>query len=170
MDRNPQLRPPSSDGIGTFRLDPHEHGICEQSALGRWLETFRWESWGTFTFDARFGLDGPSLERAGYHFRGWLNAHSHRPGAFYAVERGSGSGRAHVHALIGPGSRGLGPAVEPLRRELWGAWFNRFGRAEILPYGKDRRGRDVSGAEFYLTKYLTKAPLHWGIEGRIFPA
>lgn len=164
------INPPTPALSRPCPLDPYEQGISPVSALGRWLETFTWEHWGTFTFGEAFGVDGPSLERAEHHFRGWLASHDHRPGAFYAVERGSRSGRAHVHALLGPGTRGLGRAVEPTRTELWRSWFDRFGRAEVLPYGKDRSGRPVSGAEWYLTKYLTKAPLTWGIEGRIIVA
>lgn len=158
---------------------PH-HEVSQQAAragaLGIWLEGFVWEAWATFTFGGtrydrvlqkevpKWGPDGPSLDRAEYHFSRWVNGQPDRPGFFYAVERGSASGRSHVHALIAPTGSNL---LQPKRSSRWRSWHRRFGRAEILPYGFDRSGRVVSGAEWYLTKYLTKAPLRWKVGGRI---
>lgn len=149
--------------MGTTAPDldlPLEVRFDPRAALGLWLEQWPWDAWGTFTFDARFGEDGPSLYRGAHHFEKWARHLPHRPGYFYAVERGSRGGRTHVHALL---QRGHWPSGVP-RLATWRSWFHRFGRCEILPYGFDRRGEPVSGAEFYLTKYLTKAPLTWDLD------
>lgn len=124
--------------------------------LAHWLrgpvaDPYPWDAWCTFTFGLAFGLDGPSPDRAWYHFRRWRSSTCRRAACFAAVETGSQGGRAHIHALM---------RLENLPRSAaWRSWFRRFGRAELQPYDPSR-GLDAS---LYISKYLTKAPEHWDI-------
>ena len=125
-----------------------------QQSLGRWLSTFRWDCWCTWTFDERFGPTGPSPDRCLYHTRRWVE---HVPGApvgyFVAVERGTG-GRVHSHGLLR-----LPDGFTPSRKSLWGSWRDRYGRSRVLPYDRER------GAAYYVAKYITKEPLGWDVGG-----
>lgn len=134
---------------------PRPDGWREADELGRWLDGLGgWASFGTFTFGSRFGPEGPSADRALFHFRGWrAGLGVARPAqCFVAVEAGR-LGRVHLHALLGE----LGGGVP--RSAVWRSWFERFGRASITSFDPDR------GATYYVAKYLTKAPLHWDIWG-----
>lgn len=123
-------------------------------ALGEWLQGFPWDCWCTWTFDARFGVDGPSPGRCLYHTRRWIE---HLPGPpcayFIAVERGFG-GRVHSHGLLR-----LPDPPTPRRKDLWRSWFERYGRNRVLPYDRER------GAAYYIAKYITKEPLGWDVGG-----
>lgn len=133
---------------------PSDWGPREE--LANWLygppgNPFEWDSWCTFTFGEKFGPDGPSPDRALYHFRNFREQTCPRAPCFAAVETGRIGGRAHLHALW---------RLSPLPRSaVWRAWFKRYGRAELKPYDLTR-GMD---AAYYISKYLTKAPLHWNI-------
>lgn len=135
-------------------LAPSDRGHRE--ALAHWLHgavaaPYPWDAWCTFTFGPAFGVDGPSPDRALYHFRGWRSRACRRAPCFAAVETGSQGGRSHVHALL--------RLEEIPRSAAWRSWFKRYGRAQILPYDAAKG----LGATFYISKYLTKAPLHWDI-------
>jgi len=135
-------------------LPPRDDGL--QDALAHWLHgpmaaPYRWDAWCTFTFDRRFGEDGPSPDRALYHFRGWRGRACPRAPCFAAVETGRMGGRAHVHALL--------RLDEVPRKAAWHSWLKRYGRAQLLPYDVARG----FNATYYISKYLTKAPHHWDI-------
>lgn len=61
-------------------------------------------------------------------------------------------GRLHLHALLG----GFAPHVS--RRAAWRFWFDRYGRAQLLPYDPAR------GAAQYVSKYVSKELAHYDIE------
>jgi len=135
-------------------LRPRGQTLDLVPSLGVWLSAFPWDCWCTWTFDARFGDDGPSPDRCLYHTRRWIE---HLPGPatgyFVAVERGTG-GRVHSHGLLR-----FRDSWAPKRRSLWLSWKNRYGRCRVLPYNS------ALGATYYVAKYITKEPLHWDIGG-----
>lgn len=129
-------------------------GWRSADAMGQWLDSLGgWDAFATLTFGPKFGDTGPSPDRAMYHFRKWyrdMGRARPRP-AFVAVEKGSAGGRVHLHGLFGP----LGSGVP--RKAAWRSWFDRYGRAQILPFDP------TLGAPYYVAKYVSKEPLHWDI-------
>lgn len=140
---------------------PLRDSVRALRSMGDWLTELgrdSWDSWATFTFGPRFGPTGPTPDRAMYHFSSWLTSlPGPDPLCFAAVEAGR-LGRVHLHALIGP-IDAWGKGIP--RKALWRSWFRRFGRCQLRPYEPER------GCEWYLCKYLTKAPLHWDVWGSI---
>lgn len=128
-----------------------------QDAWGDWLSTFPWQAWCTLTFKEEwpdgtvFTPTQASATRAFGRFTRWLRKDSPGLGWFCAHEVGS-LGRLHLHALLG----GMEPYTS--RRALWKWWHDRYGRAQILPYDRER------GAAYYLTKYVAKELAHYEIE------
>lgn len=108
---------------------------------GEFLEPFPWQWWGTLTFREEYSSD--AADRAFGRFAGWLQNDS--PGVGYFVGHEIGKlGREHLHFLAG----GLRPWVS--RRVAWKRWFDRHGRAQIIPYDPEL------GAAHYISKYVTK--------------
>ena len=153
-----ERKSPRSQTVPHMRFGVHERetqsGLLLRRALGHWLSAFEWDCWCTWTFDSRFGPDGPSPDRCLVHTRRWVeHIPGPRVGYFIAVERGRG-GRVHSHGLLR-----LGDSPAPTRKSLWGSWKSRYGRCRILPYDRER------GAAFYIAKYITKEPLGWDVGG-----
>lgn len=119
-------------------------------AWGEWLGKWPWQLWSTLTFKQEQSHN--SATRAFRNFAQWLQKDSPSAGWFCAHEIGD-YGRLHLHALLG----GLGPHVSV--NMLWRWWFDRYGRAQLLPYDPTR------GAAFYISKYVVKGDLsHYEIE------
>jgi hypothetical protein len=129
------------------------------AVFGNWLadlgHTWKWDWFATFSFsDHAVTPDG-----AHYFFRrylGWIeNEGLAVPFAFRADEYGPQNGRFHIHALIGNVSHLTHYCGNRLQPGQWGkkcCWLHRWpcGIARILPYEPEK------GAEYYLTKYVTK--------------
>jgi hypothetical protein len=70
---------------------------------------------------------------------------------FYALEQNPSRDGFHVHAL-------WADTASVFRKEVWAAWFKRYGRARIEPV---RSFEDVSG---YCSKYVTKEGAWWNVK------
>jgi len=123
----------------------------ELGSFAEWLTGWAWDHFATFTFDERWGDTGPSPDRCMSHTKGWLHDLPHSPGYFVCVERGA-FGRCHSHALIQPGRGG----AHVSSRDLSERW--KYGRDNIRDFDAK------SGAGFYVSKYIVKAPELWDID------
>ena len=121
-----------------------------RTAWGEWLSEWPWDWWATLTFRGE-GYSHAAASRAFERFARRLQRDSPSLGYFVGHEVGN-LGRLHLHALLG----GLSPFTS--RRAAWGFWFEKHGRAHILPY--DPR----LGATHYVAKYVTKDLSHYDIQ------
>lgn len=136
------------------------------TALGEWLDTYKWHYWATFTYrphssesnysplQTTLGFKSPSektspssvLAPSTATWRRGLSKWARRTNPdlmFWGTESGPKTGRVHAHALLHfPQERN--PA------ELWALAFQMFGRSHI-----DRFDPEL-GAVGYVTKYVTK--------------
>jgi len=120
-------------------------------AWGDWLSTFEWDWWCTLTF--REPYSARASTRA---FQRWAaclpTSDSSASGVRYFMAHEIGRlGRLHLHALLGDVHPGT------LRKNAWRIWFDRHGRAQILPYESEL------GAGHYISKYVTKDLAHYEI-------
>ena len=137
-------------------------------ALGSWLtelhQRYPWDWFATLTF-ARKEI---TADGAQYWFRRYLEetgkAGACAPYAFRADEYGPLHGRYHLHALIGNVSHSEIYCGQRLKPGTWGEnccavhrW--QCGIARIYPYDPKR------GANYYLSKYVTKALATWDLVG-----
>ena len=125
--------------------------LCE---LTDWLSDPRWE-WSyfcTLTFGPAYGPSGPHPDRAMALGESWLRSVPEIRRWYLCCERGK-LGRTHLHALT------HNTHLRGSARSLSAEWRFRFdSRSHFRRYAPHR------GAEYYLGKYLLKAPLHWTVE------
>ena len=111
-------------------------------AFAEWInEVAEWDWWftGTFRYEC-------ALEPAKRAFKRFMKRELGRGVDYvYVCESNHGRGGYHVHALFAN--------CEGIRRKrIWKKWFDRYGRARILPVDP-KKGLS---AQFYLSKYLSK--------------
>lgn len=121
--------------------------------MAAWVDQFDWQFWftGTFLPDQSY-RDTIKTKRAFGRFAGDLrkNYKKNEIEYFLAVERFKHGEFTHVHALLN-GLDGLS------YRQIGEAWRDRYGREQVETYQKDK------GANFYLTKYITKDFCDWDL-------
>ena len=143
-----------------FADDPHPPEPGLRVAYADFLSQFKW-AWfftGTFGYRART----PAVWRCWHRYLQRIRKSMKGPvdrneygdipddayedvelASFAVMERGKLRGTPHLHAFVA--------GVEDLPRAYWWKdWFDRTGRAELLPYDPTR------GAAYYLTKYVLK--------------
>jgi len=145
-----------------------------RDAWAVWLESLGpWDWWVTLTFrDPKPDLTGPDWNRPGWATAkaGWTDfKDSLRPNIDFAgnwdwpgnlkyamfFELQKWRGAPHIHALVG----GLSSRRYRTPAYLW--WWLR-GACKIEVYKPNNTGS--GGAQYYLTKYVTKELAHWEIE------
>jgi hypothetical protein len=99
-----------------------------------------WQLMNTLTF--RWEASLWSTKRA---FDRFMNKKCPRASYFMSVERNPSRDGHHLHSLWAD----VGGVY---RKDVWAAWFGKFGRARIEPV------RDENDACAYASKYLCKAP------------
>lgn len=119
-------------------------------AWGEWLGSFDWDAWCTLTFREPYSAD--AADRAFRRWAQWIEKENPRFGYFVGHELGGIGGRLHLHALLGGLEEGCS------RRALWKRWHDKHGRAQLLPYDREK------GAAFYVSKYVTKEIGHYDIQ------
>lgn len=92
-----------------------------------------------------------SLDSGRRVFERFMARHLARVSYFYALEENPARDGFHVHAL-------WADAGSVFRREVWAAWFTRYGRARIEPVNNHL---DVSN---YCAKYVTKERAWWNLK------
>lgn len=112
--------------------------------MGAFVERLAvWKVFGTFTF--RWCATVDSAKRC---FERFLRARlPSSVSAFWVVEVHPGGHGAHVHALF--------DRTDWPRKEMWEAWFKRYGRARIEPL------RSFRGREYCASKYVCKDTSWW---------
>lgn len=105
-----------------------------------------WEVIAHLTFSWECSMD--SGRRV---FERFMERHLARVSYFYALEENPSRDGFHVHAL-------WADAGSVFRKEVWAAWFERYGRARIEPV---RRYEDVAS---YCAKYVTKERAWWNLK------
>lgn len=124
-----------------------------RDSLATWMNKFEWEFWmtGTFLPDQSY-RDTIKTKRAFERFIADLRKNFGKNSIeyFMAVERFRSGDFTHVHALLN-GLQGL------TYREIGETWRKRFGREQIEGYDP------LKGANYYLTKYVTKEICDWGL-------
>lgn len=124
-----------------------------RGSLATWMNKFEWEFWmtGTFLPDQSY-RDTIKTKRAFERFIADLRKNFGKNSIeyFMAVERFRSGDFTHVHALLN-GLQGL------TYREIGETWRKRFGREQIEGYDP------LKGANYYLTKYVTKEICDWGL-------
>lgn len=122
-------------------------------ALGQFLNEYDWDVFATLTFKE------PRTRSTIRLIRPWLKAITHHKKnhrAFVAEEWHKDGERLHLHALVQCDK-------EIYRRYAWQWWFNRHGRARVLPYDPERR------ASWYVAKYVAKEIVdsgRWALYGK----
>jgi hypothetical protein len=121
--------------------------------LADWVNQFDWQIWftGTFKPDKSY-RDTIKAKRA---YERWIRTINKQYGLynieyFLAVERFKFGDFIHCHSLI----NGLGGLTYRMIGESWRALY---GREKVEGYEKDK------GANFYLTKYVTKDLCDWDL-------
>ena len=138
-----------------------------RAAWTMWLGDQHWDSWATLTFSTPRTAQG--CTQAFRVFRAWCDSHSPDLWAHFVAQEAGRLGRLHLHALL-RGVTGLGERKTPCLPDgdprkvvsghaAWRWWFDRYGRAQILPY------RKTGGAEAYVTKYIAKGLGEFDFEG-----
>lgn len=106
-----------------------------------YLNTFNWDWFATLTFKNQ-----PRTYTAKNEAKRWLNAiqrQEKRKIGYYMCMEFTKQGTPHLHLLMGN--------LEGVRRDkYWKLWFEKNGRARILPFEKNK------GVSYYLTKYIVK--------------
>lgn len=122
--------------------------------LALWVDKFKWQFWFTGTFpEERSYRDTIKTKRGFERFVGDLRKKYGKKEIeyFMAVERFKNGDFTHVHALL----NGLDGMTYKQIGETWRA--RHHGREYVETYVKDK------GANFYLTKYVTKALCDWDL-------
>jgi hypothetical protein len=120
-------------------------------AMGQWLASYPWDSWGTLTFRAG-EFTNEAATRAWEKFARWFGA-LHPLGTWYVGHEVGARGRLHMHCLLGS----MSPANDAERSKLWEWWFKRYGRAQVFGYDPER------GAAKYIAKYCAKELAHYDL-------
>ncbi len=122
--------------------------------MAGWVDQFDWQFWftGTFLPDKSY-RDTIKTKRAYERFVSKIGKdyNLHNIEYFLAVERFKHGDFTHCHSLIN-GLDGL------TYRQIGEAWRSLYGREKVEGYVKDK------GANFYLTKYVTKELCDWDLK------
>ena len=119
--------------------------------MSEWVKARDWQIWFTGTFrPERCIRDTINAKRSFYRYINFLSEtyEKNHIEFFIAVERFKSGYDTHCHALIN-GVSGLS------YRQLGEAWRLFYGREQIEGYQKNK------GADYYLTKYVTKQLCDW---------
>lgn len=119
-----------------------------------WVDQFDWQFWFTGTFQPdRSYRDTIKTKRAFQRFIDSMSKQYRKPHIeyFLAVERFKNGDFTHCHALMN-GLDGM------TFKQIGESWRSLFGREKIETYQKDK------GANFYLTKYVTKDLCDWDLK------
>lgn len=134
-------------------MNQWEVDLKMRNSMADWVDQFDWQMWctGTFKPDQSY-RDTIKTKKAFTRFVGDLTDKYNKTDIeyFLAVERFKSGDFTHCHFLIN-GVDGL------TYRQVGETWFDRFGRVKIEGYQKDK------GANFYLTKYVTKSLCDWDL-------
>ena len=125
-----------------------------RDTLAEWVDQFDWQFWftGTFKPDQSY-RDTIKTKRAFNRFIDKIGKEydKHNIEYFLAVERFKSGDFTHCHALIN--------GLDGLRyKQIGETWRGLFGREKVEGYQKDK------GANFYLTKYVTKELCDWDLK------
>ena len=121
--------------------------------MAEWVNKFNWQYWFTGTFNPEKSYrDTIKTKRAFERFLGDLRRNFNKKDIeyFLAVERFRHGDFTHCHALLN-GLDGL------TYRQIGETWRKRYGREQVEKYDEGK------GANYYLTKYVTKDVCDWGI-------
>ena len=122
--------------------------------LAVWVDQFDWQFWFTGTFpEEKSYRDTIKTKKAFFRFIGDLRKGFGKKEIeyFMAVERFKHVDFTHVHALLN-GLDGM------TYKQIGETWHNRhLGREQVKIYEKGK------GANFYLTKYVTKDLCDWDL-------
>jgi hypothetical protein len=121
--------------------------------MATWVNKFEWQIFMTGTFQPERSTK--DTIRTKKRFKSFLGDLSEKFGKnnieyFLAVERFRLSDETHCHALLN-GLDGL------TYRQIGEIWRERFGREEVEKYDPTK------GANYYLTKYVTKELCDWDL-------
>lgn len=134
-------------------MDRWEQNSKMRNSMADWVNQFDWEIWmtGTFLPDQSY-RDTIKTKKAFHRFVGDLTKNFNKIDIeyFMAVERFTSGDFTHIHALLN-GLEGLS------YRQIGETWRDRFGREKVEGYQKDK------GANYYLTKYVTKDLCDWDL-------
>lgn len=122
--------------------------------MAAWVDQFDWQFWFTGTFKPdRSYRDTIKTKKAFQRFIDSMGKQYRKPNIeyFLAVERFKNGDFTHCHALMN-GLDGM------TFKQIGESWRNLFGREKIETYQKDK------GANFYLTKYITKDLCDWDLK------
>ena len=133
-----------------------------------WLSGFHWDHFATLTF-AEPRSEASARRAFGRYVRDLRErTHGGSVGYFCGYEYGT-FGRLHLHALLRTsvpqpelGRNGVPHPSPALPGELvWRTWFDRFGRATVSAYDRNR------GAAGYVSKYVTKRLAYYDIDNMV---
>ena len=133
--------------------DPSDQKFLDNSQMAHWVSSLApWQVVAHLTWRDRIGDDGIargiSVDSAAKSYEKFMRKELPQLSYFYAVEPNPSRYGTHIHAM-------WADAGGVYRKEVWAAWFKRFGRARIEPVNSIN---DVSG---YLSKYVTKGHVWW---------
>lgn len=132
-----------------------------RASMGEWLSMYDWCSFGTLTFRPEYGTkDGFTAIARFERFVKDVNKRF-RCNIKYAVfvEKFDLSDEVHLHFLwLGLPGDYLKGFENDAYKDVFKMWFDQWGRCKIIKYIRDR------GAEYYLTKYITKGFSNWRIK------
>lgn len=126
---------------------------CLRDSMAEFANKFEWQMWMTGTFRPEQSYrDTIKTKRAFKRFLGDLSKQFGKDSIeyFMAVERFKSGDFTHIHALIN-GVDGL------TYRQVGEPWFKRFGIVHVEGYDPTK------GANYYLTKYMTKELCDWDL-------
>lgn len=125
--------------------------------MAEWLARFEWQIWATLTFDSKIetGDTFTALRRFERFIKQMEKTFKTKLDYVCFVERFHSSDKCHLHVLI----KGFDLTPE-LYKDVWTLWFKRYGRATVEEYEQGK------GAEYYLTKYVTKDICDWRVQIR----
>lgn len=113
------------------------------------LDTYQWSWFATLTF-----AGSPKTWTALNNARKWLKAIQIDENItlpyYLALEYSRVANKPHIHLLMA-NLQGVS------RKKWWFAWYTSYGYARILPY------RSEKGASYYISKYVVKDTLGYGM-------
>lgn len=132
--------------VDNLQLATWVHGLAPWSVMSHF-------TWRPKEFKLRDGGTkscGVSLDSARFYFERFMRNDYSRLSYFYAIEQNPGEPGHHIHALF---------ADDPnlYRKEMWAAWFKRFGRNKVEPV------KCLGDVVDYCSKYVTKEGAWWNV-------